>query len=375
MQVFLTKCAVSQKGDPLRRVSMQTRMSRSLRMLFTTLATFLLLGSTIALEVAAGSSAEEPCFFRSLHHTGEGMRYWYEAPGGFMEITGIPYRELDCKNCHVESCDPCHAEKKDETCLYTTGKAKEMDTCLKCHSRERLTMTFSKQRNAPDVHFSKGMVCADCHKSKDVHGDGRSYASMRAPGAVGASCDDCHELSDDIRSHKVHKGKLDCSACHVENTTACMNCHFDGFLATGSRKGRFLPLQQWMLLINHEEKVTSGAAMSMVYKDKKFILYAPYFSHAIQAKGRVCGDCHANSAMKLLDAGKSVPMLEFRDGKAVHWEGVVPTVPDRLSYVYLNKVGDKWVPIEEKGETKIQFVGYGKPLTESQLKKLSMPLE
>lgn len=42
-----------------------------------------------------------PClrsfFTKSLHFTGEGMRYWYEEAGGFMRITGIPYRDLDCK--------------------------------------------------------------------------------------------------------------------------------------------------------------------------------------------------------------------------------------------------------------------------------------
>jgi hypothetical protein len=357
----------------MRRTDTQIRVKCSLGMLPVTMAACALLAGMTAFVPAGG--AEEPCFFKSLHHTGEGMRYWYEAPGGFMDITGIPYKDLDCKNCHVESCDPCHAAKKDGACLYTSETAKDMETCLKCHSRERLTMTFGKQRNAPDVHFSKGMVCADCHKSKDVHGDGQVYASMRAPGAVGASCGSCHETGDDIRAHTVHKGKLECSACHVENTTACLNCHFDGFLATGSRKGKFIPLQKWMLLINHEGKVTSGAAMSMVYKDRKFILYAPYFSHAIQAKGKDCASCHANAAMELIADGKPVPMLQFINGKSVHWEGVAPTVPDKLSWVFLNKVDEKWEPIEDAGETKVQFVGYGDPLTEGQIKKLSMPMK
>jgi len=33
---------------------------------------------------------QQDCFSSSLHHTGEGMRYWYEAKDGFMAITGIP---------------------------------------------------------------------------------------------------------------------------------------------------------------------------------------------------------------------------------------------------------------------------------------------
>jgi len=335
----------------------------------------LLLLATAGVPGMKSASADETCFSKSLHNTGEGMRYWYEAPGGFMDVTKIPYKDLDCKNCHVKSCDPCHAQKKDTKCVYTNAKAKKMDTCFKCHSRENLTVKFCKQRNTPDVHFLKDMACADCHKTEDVHGDGKSYNSMRDPGAVKASCSDCHDLEDKIRAHKVHKENLTCAACHIDNTTVCMNCHFDGFLETGSRKGRFLPLQKWMLLINYEGKVTSGTAMSMVYKDEKFILYAPYFSHAIQKKGKSCGDCHANSAVKLIKADKSVPMMEFKDGKVVHWEGVVPTVPDKLSFVYLNKVGDKWVPIKSDKKAKVQLVGHGEPLTKDQIKKLAMPIK
>jgi hypothetical protein len=45
--------------------------------------------------------ADEYDLSKSLHYTGEGMRYWYEEPGGFMDVTRIPYNELDCSSCHV----------------------------------------------------------------------------------------------------------------------------------------------------------------------------------------------------------------------------------------------------------------------------------
>jgi hypothetical protein len=41
-------------------------------------------------------------FTDSLHYAGEGMRRWYEEEGGFIEITKIPYDQLDCKSCHVK---------------------------------------------------------------------------------------------------------------------------------------------------------------------------------------------------------------------------------------------------------------------------------
>ena len=64
-------------------------------------------GSFVALEEM--KDGQDSFYSKSLHYTGEGMRYWYEEQGGFMEITNIPYSQLDCKNCHVQSCDLCHA--------------------------------------------------------------------------------------------------------------------------------------------------------------------------------------------------------------------------------------------------------------------------
>ena len=42
----------------------------------------------------------------------------------------------------------------------------------------------------PDVHFSAGMDCADCHIGGDVHGDGNLYLSEHYQ--VGIRCEDCH---------------------------------------------------------------------------------------------------------------------------------------------------------------------------------------
>jgi len=312
---------------------------------------------------------EQSFFEKSLHYTGEGMRYCYEREDGLMSITGIPYKELDCKNCHVRTCDACHAEQKGKEFLYTNAKAKEMKTCLQCHSREGLTFKLGKEKGNLDVHVAQGMSCADCHKGEDVHGDGNFYKSMRAPDALKVSCVTCHTVDRTIEAHVVHGEKLDCAACHVSNTVSCMNCHFDTFLKTGSRKGTFFPMQSWLLLINYEGKVTSGTAMSIVSKNKKFIVYAPYFTHAIQKKGRECGQCHATAAMELIGKGKSVPMMVFKDGKVENWNGVAPAVHEKLKWVYLNKEGDTWVPLKSKAPAQVQW-WYGKPLTEEQIKKL-----
>jgi len=321
--------------------------------------------------------SEGTCFSKSLHYTGEGMRYWYEKDDGLKSITNIPYNQLTCKQCHVKSCDVCHIKKEDQKCSYSVEKAKDMKTCLSCHTRAKATFECGKDKGSLDVHIAAGMVCADCHKGQDVHGDGTFYHSMRDDGAVKASCANCHTpKEDEIRAHKVHRGKLDCAACHVSNSISCLNCHFGNFLKTGKKKGNFLPpVQDWLLLVNYKGKITSGSAQTIVYKDKKFIAYGPYFTHSVQAKAKSCTDCHANAATRLIQKGESVPMAEFKDDKMVSWKGVVPLVPEQLEWSFLNKAGDKWVPIESNEPPKIQFVGYGEPLTKVQIKKMGMPFK
>ncbi len=320
---------------------------------------------------------QKGCFYNSLHYTTEGMRYWYEENGGFMDITGIPYNDLSCKNCHTKSCEQCHAEKDGEICSYTIKKAKLMETCLACHSRAKVTFKIGKEKGVLDVHVASGMVCTDCHIAQDIHGDGKSYKNMRDEGAVKAKCENCHDPKDsDLRAHKVHKEKLDCTACHVANTTSCLNCHFSKFIETKKKKGNFFPpIQDWTLLVNFRGKITSGNVQTLVYKDKTFITYAPYFTHAIQAKARACTDCHANEAITLIVDGKSVPMAKFEDGKMVSWKGVVPLVPDNLHWDFADKEGDTWVLHKNTEKPMIQYSNYAEPLTEKQIKKMAMPFK
>ncbi|MCH2108452.1 MAG: hypothetical protein MK135_03935 [Polyangiaceae bacterium] len=45
----------------------------------------------------------------------------------------------------------------------------------------------------PDIHFSRGMHCADCHFGSDVHGDGQLHASAKSQ--LDIACEDCHGTS------------------------------------------------------------------------------------------------------------------------------------------------------------------------------------
>jgi hypothetical protein len=331
-------------------------------------------------ETAANSS--QPClssfFTNSLHYSGEGMRRWYEEEGGFMEITKIPYDQLDCKSCHVKSCDQCHLKKKRAKSVFKRKKAKDMNTCLACHSREGLTFRFDGEQSNLDVHVAAGMVCASCHRHYDVHGDGRFRPSMRHPKGVRTRCVSCHvyqeqespEFDPETDSHSVHGNKLDCAACHVRTTMACYNCHFDTFLKTGSRKGTFVPMKDWLLLINYDDQVTSGSAMTLVHQNKKFIAYVPYYTHSVTPEGRGCNDCHLNPAVIKIQKGEKVPVVDFKNGQLITWKGVVPVVAGKLDWVFLNRTNKGWEPVRTDEEPKVQFAAYGSPLTEKQFQKL-----
>ncbi len=350
------------------------------------LAAALMMGGNL---LTAGSQPENSFFEKSLHHSGEGMRYWYEKADGFMQLTGVPYNELGCKNCHIKTCDSCHAEEKDGTMTFSTDKARKTETCLPCHGREKLSMKFDKKAGADDVHFAADMTCADCHEGEDVHGNGNEYSSMRQEGALNAKCENCHTaesdkapaISMDIKAHKKHSQSHHCSACHVQSTMACLNCHFGEFLATKKKKGNYIPTKDWLLLINYEGKVASATAMTFVHKkmDKAnakgepFVVYAPYFTHSVSEKGRDCDSCHGTEAVKTMNNGTQMRMSTYKDGKLTCVNGVVPVVPNLLKWEYLDKKDGEWVVMPVKGEVKSQMACYGTMITKEQLKKLAKP--
>ena len=97
------------------------------------------------------------------------------------EYSGIP----------VETCSTCHNRGKRigvsyqglmET-EYQGTWAENGDAQPKLHAKRYIHMEA-------DIHFSKGMLCQDCHTSNDMHGDG--FLSGANLGAVEIECQDCH---------------------------------------------------------------------------------------------------------------------------------------------------------------------------------------
>jgi hypothetical protein len=302
------------------------------------------------------------------------MAYWYDkANGGLETITGIPYQDLDCKSCHVTSCDACHRTTTDNKPAYSNMVARKQDTCLHCHKRVSTVFKIDKDNNQQDVHGAKGMECMECHTPREMHGDGVEYKSMRDAGAVDAHCGKCHQTVRPSISHKVHREKLDCNACHVRHVVSCTNCHVETAIKEGKRVS--IPVSGWVFLINYNGKVTSGNMQTFVAPaDKTFLIFAPQNSHSIMKEGRKCDECHGIETVRKVREGKlSLTWLE--DGNVKNLKGVIPVV-NGVTYeaVYQNYKEGKWIPIENPPPPKMQYAAFGEPLSSEQLKKMSMPM-
>jgi len=322
---------------------------------------------------------KQECFLSSLHHTGEGMRYWYEAKDGFMAITGTPYNELGCKNCHVQGCNDCHLEKTSEGLVYSSKMARSSKTCLKCHAREKATIKYDETMKCPGVHAKAFMTCTDCHSKREVHGDGTFYQSMREAGAMDAACTNCHTKDTeeyppvpDTKSHTVHKNKLACNACHVQNTISCYNCHFGVLAKTKSKPKSFAKkVKSFLLLVKFRGKVTSGTMQTLVGKNNEpFVAYVPYFTHSVMGEGRKCEQCHATEAVNILASSKKFTPAVFKNGELEFYNGIIPLVPNLLDWPFLEKKEGTWVPFEPKVEPVVQLALYAEPFTQDELKRL-----
>ncbi len=320
---------------------------------------------------------EQECFFlKSLHFTAKGMEFWYSKEKGGLElITGIPYSQLTCRNCHVAGCDRCHRIEKGKRLSYTIKAAQNQNMCLKCHAREKAMMRIDLRLKQEDVHLAKGMSCTDCHSKREMHGDGAQYTSLKEPGAMDTNCEKCHNAIKSSDSHTVHEGKLDCKACHVRHVVSCTNCHFDHMVKTGQRKA--IPVDSWVFLMNYKGKVSSASMQTfLVLPNKTFLMFAPHMSHSIMKEGRKCDDCHGTKTVQQVEKEKKLRLTWTEDGKVVNVKGVIPVVKGvKYECAYLDLKDGKWDPVKNPAEPILQFAAYGEPLSLEQLEALAQAQE
>ena len=153
------------------------------------------------------------------------------------------FRGIGCASCHIPYSNSGRYEGNDPTIdknetghllthqIQSSFKSKvhihgltysgmPVETCTTCHNRGKrigvsyqglmeteYKATFDAQGNAQpklhtkrylhlteDIHYTKGMLCQDCHTSNDMHGDG--FFRGANLGAVEIECQDCHGTTD-----------------------------------------------------------------------------------------------------------------------------------------------------------------------------------
>ena len=149
------------------------------------------------------------------------------------------YRGIGCASCHIPYSNAGLYEGKDKSIskiedghmlIHSIQSSREVkvhvndinysgipvETCTTCHNRgKRIGVSYqglmeteyqatfdSEGKGQPklhtkrylhlteDIHYSKGMLCQDCHTSNDMHGDG--FFRGANLGAVEIECQDCH---------------------------------------------------------------------------------------------------------------------------------------------------------------------------------------
>ena len=373
---------------------------RRLSLALASLACFLL-----PIESTGIAAAGEPGdYSMSLHGTREGKRTYYENPidettgrGGFVHLTGVPYDNLKCKNCHwvlneqkqIVGSDspflpdgetPYDPSNRCEDChLEGPGSAVPNQVCFGCHSRQGAEFNFLVQEGDP--HYTKN--CTDCHTAAEFHSpENDGLDTLQRPEAFQASCTNsgCHagQVHETAAVGTYHEN-LDCSACHVDSVVTCLSCHFETEVEQGTKAFDGPPHTGFRLLMNRNGKVHSATFQSLTWTvddqddtNDTFYVLAPYVSHNIK---RVvsCGECHENAAIAQYNESGTMEVTQW-DGKVLQGpQGVIPVPPDWESALLFDFVASppSWT-FFKSGADGVDMP-FGTPLSESQMQSLGAP--
>jgi hypothetical protein len=149
--------------------------------------------------------------------------------------------DANCSSCHVSGCGDCHLRRPDSSGGgfvdgHVFGKPVSTLNCMACHgSRIQKEYTGAGESSEtalnPDLHWTAGMQCYDCHTSNWIHGAQKYPDRYSAPAAP--KCDYCHATTNAFLSSDMHqahvapeaKVKLQCQVCHSQDYNNCTACH------------------------------------------------------------------------------------------------------------------------------------------------------
>lgn len=90
----------------------------------------------------------------------------------------------------AERCQGCHSGTRRVATSYQGWHETELPPSAEGPGLRTLPDGRVFRAAAPDVHFSRGLACIDCHTPRELMGDGRRHAPAAAALEVG--CADCH---------------------------------------------------------------------------------------------------------------------------------------------------------------------------------------
>ena len=175
---------------------------------------------------------------KSLHYTTIGQRQGVIGRFSKKETAIFDKKVFQqaCRSCHA-SCGDCHVKSPPVGGIslglikgHKFIKKDEGKTCAFCHGGRVYPEYVGEYGGSTDAHYQKGMMCIDCHKKRELHGDGRKYMAKQDV-KDRPSCTGCHKTikSDKLRirvAHDSHKGKVSCYGCHTSGQYRdCYSCH------------------------------------------------------------------------------------------------------------------------------------------------------
>ncbi len=147
--------------------------------------------------------------------------------------------EKSCRSCHA-SCGDCHVKSPVISGIsigliqgHRFVKKDEGKTCAFCHGGRVYPEYTGEYGGTADVHYQKGMMCMDCHRKREFHGDGTAYR-VKEEVRDRPSCRDCHRLGGEAKltariAHLKHQDKVTCFGCHASaEYRNCYDCHVGG---------------------------------------------------------------------------------------------------------------------------------------------------
>lgn len=240
------------------------------------------LRSPLFQEVERAMSSGEPAQMQKValeHYLSKQCNNCHQAAYPTNDAPGL-YRSTGCASCHVLYSESGVYEGEDESISanrpvhpkrHELTKAIPTSQCARCHFQGgRIGLLFQGIREGgfgellpnaetidqplyghgpgfyvvdedvtnqvdetpPDVHFQKGMHCADCHVGSDVHGTGQLHSSSKEQ--VDIQCEDCHgsvrapAQVDELGQFRTSRGRVLPQLSQGEDGTIVLTGIVDG---------------------------------------------------------------------------------------------------------------------------------------------------